>query len=153
MQRRLGPRRNGFVHPVTRAAFPDTGKEHALDFKFPPDERIQIYAARNDIAPRAPRRFTVYRQLAANIIKNFCRKESDLPRVVFLETKETVAEQPLPRHTLNFLQLHRWMVAGRLIVMAEEIMPRRDEELLDFDVWRVGHCGARVAESEEHRNN
>jgi hypothetical protein len=138
---------------MTRAAFPDPRKEHALNFEFPADERIQIHTARDDIAPGDPGRFTDHAQLATNVRENLGRQEGDLPLVVFLETKETVAEQPLPRHTLHLLQLQCRMFARRLIVMTEVIVPGRDEKLLNFDLGRVGHCEGSLAGSEKHRNN
>jgi hypothetical protein len=101
-------------------------------FKLPADERIQISAFDDDVAPRKPRSFFRKPKLAAHRGENFPRKKCHLPLVVFLEAKKTVVPDAASGHAMNFRDLNRRMFAGRLAVAPEEIMAGRNVKVADF---------------------
>ena len=132
MQQFFRPRRDGFVHPMTRAAFGGPQKTHALDFKFFADERIQINARRDDVPSRDAGRFAADAKPAAEFVKNFRRKKCDLALVIALEIKEAIALDTASGHAADFRAFDQWMFARRQTLTAKKIMAGRNIEVTDI---------------------
>lgn len=126
---------------MTRTALAHAFKLGVLHEELLSHERIQIHAARDDISPRQAGRLSRRPQLLADRRKDLAGEKCDLTFVVRLEVKEPVAEQAPPGHTFDLLDRQRRMIAWRLFVMTEKIVPGRDEDSRDADRWRARHGG------------
>jgi hypothetical protein len=123
-------------------------KLHTLHREFFPDERIQIHATRDDIAPGDTSQFSAHAKLAANVIENVRREKSDLPLVIFLEIEKAVTGQPLARHTFDFVHFNRRKIARHVSLVAKKIVARRNENPLNLDViFGVHHRQTLIAAS------
>ena len=49
-------------------------------------------------------------------------EEGNLAFVIFLVTKEAVAANPLAGYAVNLITFQYWMLAGRSLVVAEEVV-------------------------------
>ena len=72
-------------------------------------------------------------QRAADILEDFAGKESDLAFVVVLIVEEAVTANAVPGYALDLIHLMEGVCPGLLVVMAEEIMAGRDEEMADCE--------------------
>lgn len=102
-------------------------KSHALHFEFGSDQRIQIRAGDQRIAPGCGGVGLGQVELAAESVKDFQGKECDLPFVVFLEVKEAITPDTATRNTVDPIYFNDWIFAGGPAVVAEEIVARGDE--------------------------
>lgn len=132
---------DGLIHPVAGLAFRDAFKLDALHGEAPADKGVQIDAFSDRIAAGSARRSSGDGERMAYIFIDLARKERDLPFVVVFVIEEAVAADTAARNALNVINLKKWMRAGALTVMAEEIVTGRDEEMQDGDLFLTGVAG------------
>ena len=124
---------------MARAAFADALKLHTLQFELLSDECVQIHAARDDISADGSDGFSRDAKFVTDSIENLRGKKSDLALVITREIKKAVAFDAASGDTFDFPYLDGVVFAGRLTVMAEKIMPRRNKKPLDPDLLRTRH--------------
>jgi hypothetical protein len=71
-------------------------------------------------------------ELRADFREYFGRKERDLAFVLLFVVEETVAANAAASHALKFRLLNLRVLAGRLFVVPEKVVPWRYVQLLDF---------------------
>ena len=99
-----------------------SSKLHPLNFERTTDERKEINTGSDDVAAQHPGRFLPDSEAGAETLENLRGKKSDLASVIFAMIKVAVAEQTLPRDTLDPFPLNQRRRSRRLAIMANEIM-------------------------------
>src|SRR5262249_32701438 len=117
----------GGVHPVARLALLDTDKTNALDFKFSANQRIQIDARDEGVAPRRRGLSEGQIKFAPESLQDFQGKERDLPFVVFLEVEEAIPPDTTAGNAVDLIHFHDRILAGRLTVVVKEVVTCGDE--------------------------
>src|SRR5260221_9144660 len=120
--------REGNVHPLARCALGRAEKADALHLELFADQRRQVGAGRDHIAPKDRWRPIPHAELGAQLLVHFIREKSDLAFVLRLEIEEAVALDAAPGDALDLGAFEHRMPARRLAMVAEEIVPRRNEE-------------------------
>ena len=122
----LGAWRERSLHPVTRPAFLGAEETNALHFEFFTDERIQIGAGSDHVAPRKGRRARLNSQRATKFIENFQRKECDLPLVIVFEVKIPILANATPCHAIDHWHLNHGIVVRLTAMMPDKIVRERN---------------------------
>ena len=112
----------GVVHPVAGATFLDTGEANALNLEFLTNHRAQVEANGDDVAASAGGMRVREIQFVAQLLEDLPRKEGDLAFVIFLVAEEPVAANTLTGDAIDFVPFKNRMLAGRLVVVAEEVV-------------------------------
>jgi hypothetical protein len=115
-----GPK--GRVQPVTRFALLHAGEFHALNLELNANQRIQIHTGDQNISTGASRLGLGKVQFTAELVQDFQREKSDLAFVILFEVEESVAADATASHALDLVHLYHWILAGRLSVMAKEVV-------------------------------
>lgn len=97
-------------------------KAHALQLKRFADERIQIRAGHNYVAPQDTGRFIHERKGGAKVGENFLGEKSDLAFVVVLKVVEAVAANAVAGHAFEAIDFLEWIIVRGASVMAEIVM-------------------------------
>lgn len=143
LQGRLGTGTKGLLHPVTRLARLDAKESNALDCEVPPNERLQICSARNNVTAENGWRFLVPTKLVAQRAIDFVGEEGDLAFEIRLVVKITVALDPASGHTLKFIDLHYGVFPRRLPVMAAVVVSGRYKQVLYVHDAQFAYAGRR----------
>ena len=104
---------------------------HALQLEVLSLERVQIDSLADHVAPEHGGRFAVDVEVPAETVDDFLREKRDLALVVVLVIEEAVALNPLTRHATHLRHFQRRVVAGRLAVVAEEVVAGRNVQMQD----------------------
>ena len=104
----------------------------SLQLKCFADERVQIGAGDDDIAPQNAGRFVDKREGHAEAIENFPGEESDLAFVVVFVIEKPVAAQSTARDAFDLVDFLEREIVRLAISMAVVIVAGRDEDLLDL---------------------
>ena len=107
-------------------------KIDALNFEILADQIIEIYAARNDVAPDRGRRAIMKTKRNAKLIEYLARKKSDLSFVIILEVEIAIPADAVPSHAFDRRQFNCRMRVWLAIVMSYKIVTRRDVQVTDF---------------------
>jgi hypothetical protein len=70
--------------------------------------------------------------LQAKIPIRFLLKESDLSFVILFVAKVSIPDNPFSGDALNLSYFGGFVVAGRLFVVTEEVVPRGNEQVTDL---------------------
>jgi hypothetical protein len=112
----------GLILPFAGSAFGHAQEAHSLDREFAADERIEIHAPGNDIAPKGRGRFVHHAEARAEFIVDFARKESDLALVVGFVVEKAVAFQAASGQAADLRHLEHGVLPRWFAIVAEEIM-------------------------------
>jgi len=117
------------VHPIAGATFLGPKKADALELKLNSDQFIQTDATGDHVPTKNVRSAVPNPKLQAKILIRFFLEVSDLAFVIFF-----VAEVPVPRDSLsgdalNLSHIDGRMVAGRLFVVADVVVPSGNEQM------------------------
>ncbi|MCB1094995.1 MAG: hypothetical protein KDN22_05380 [Verrucomicrobiae bacterium] len=104
---------------------------HSLDFKLNADQGIQIAALNQNVSAKSAHIFVPQIEMPTQGIKYFFGKERDLPLIVVFVIVEAVPAQSFARNALDLLKALRGMSPRNLTVMAEKIVPGRNENFDD----------------------
>src|SRR5262245_6927511 len=115
------------IHPVTGPALLHAGKPDPLDFKLASNERHQVHAADEHIAPRSSGLRFGQVQFPSHCVKNFLREKRDLAFVTILESEIPIATDALPGHALDLVRLDNRVLAGRTTVVPDKVVARGGE--------------------------
>jgi hypothetical protein len=93
---------------------------------------MQTNAAGNHIPTKNLRTAVPNPKLQAEILIRFLLKESDLSFVILFVAEESVPDDPFSGDALNLSYFGGFVVAGRLFVVTEEVVPRGNEQVTDL---------------------
>jgi len=128
----LRARPNRAIHPVTGAAVLGAVKANTLNLEFFANQSRKIDAGGNDISTRGPGRAVRDLERSTKRLKDFERKESDLSLIILAIIKVAITPDSMSCHTLDLWHFDRGMFVRRAIIVAEEIVARRNIEMTDF---------------------
>src|SRR5262249_2900848 len=100
------------------------------------DELIEIDPPGDHVAPKDRRRLVPDVEFRAQLLIDLVGEEGELPFVVGLEIEEAVPLDAASGKDAKLGAFYHRMLAGRLFVMAEEIVPGRDVEVFDANISR-----------------
>jgi hypothetical protein len=121
----------GLVHPITGPAFLRALKPQTANREGSPDERLEIHPADDDIPPEGSGRKIRISRVSPDRINHRFIDPGDLPLV-----SRFPIEKPVTGNAAARKQFHRFMLDDLVIsrcasVMAEKIVPRRCEQVLE----------------------
>lgn len=151
LQRGFRARRKGSVLPRARRALCHAVKAHTLDCELATDQRIEIDASGDHIAPEGRRRPVPHPEPCAEFIVDFCCEERDLALVVGFEIEETITLDTSFREAGDLRHFERSIFARWLTMAAEEIVSGRDIEALDRDGWCGSHASTLTIRGNRER--
>lgn len=128
-------------------AFFGAEKGHALDFEFGSDQCVEIGPAGHDVSScRGWRRVVQVKGVAESSV-DFLGKEGDLSFIRLPVIEKAIATNSMTRDTLNAINLSHGMVAGRLVIVPEEVVRGRRIKMQNFHGRRYHaiKSGARAA--------
>ena len=108
-----------------------SAKPHSLNLEFPADKREKIDTEDDQIAAQSTGRFILDSKVCAESFENLGGEKCDLPFVIIAKIEVTIAAQAAAGDTFHFRHFQEWKVARGLAVMADEIVPGRNEDLPD----------------------
>ena len=107
-------------------------KSNTLDFEFLSNQRHKVDAGCNGISTWGRGRAVCDLERGAKRLKDFERKESDLSLIISAIIKVSIALDSMARHAFNLRHFDRRMVVGRAIVVAKEVVARRNVEMTNL---------------------
>ena len=116
------------VHPITGGAFAGAEETDALDFKLFADESIEIDAGGNDVAAKIGGTAVAELKVRTKFGEDLFGEERDLPLIVFLVAKKTVAADAAAGHALHLIYLKGRVFPGGLAVATKIVVTGRNEE-------------------------
>jgi molybdopterin-guanine dinucleotide biosynthesis protein A len=133
LEESLGARAKGLIHPVTGRALGFPEKLHALDFKGPADERVEIDSGGNHVAAQDGGGSVLDAERTAKRVVGLGGKEGDLAFVGGFEIQKSIAFNAAAGKALNGTLGQHGVPPGGAAVMAKEIMARRNVKMLDMN--------------------
>ena len=109
---------------------------HALQREISIDQRLQIDAGDDDVAAQSASRFVYFGKFCAQAIELFLREESDLAFVIFLKIEEAIAANPAAGDAFDAIDFLQWMIARLTSGVAEKIVTRGNEHLVNDHVGK-----------------
>jgi len=107
-------------------------KANTLDFEFFSNQRREVDAGCNDISAWGPGRAVRDLQCSAKGLKDFERKESDLSLIILAIIKVSISPNSMSCHAFDLRHFDRGMFVRRALIVAEEVVARRNIEMTDF---------------------
>jgi hypothetical protein len=123
----------GLVHPVAGTAFLDAREADFLEIERGADQGGEIGVADDDVTAHGRREGTWEIEFALERLEDFDGEERDLAFVILFEVVEAVAADAFAGDTFDMIDFDDGMLAGRLIVVTEEVVVGGDEEVTDAD--------------------
>jgi len=130
----LCPGSESQIHPVTGATFFLAKKEDPLEFKLNSDQLIQSRTAGDHIPAKNFRTAVPNSKARTEILIHFFLEEGDLAFVSGLVPEEPVSDDTLPGNALNLVSFDSHVIARRLFVMTEKVVPGRDEQTTNLKI-------------------
>jgi hypothetical protein len=134
----------GRVHPITGPAFLRPLEAQAAHCEYFPDECIEIHTPDDHVPPESARRKIRIPRVPPNRINHRFIDPGDLPFVSGFPIEEPVTGNATAREQFHRFMLDDLMIACRASMMAEEIVSRRGEQVLEMDKH-----GSRLLDEEE----
>jgi hypothetical protein len=135
--------REGRVHPIAGTTFFGTEKSDALKVKLHSDQVIETNATGDRISTKNLWAAVPNPKLRAKILVSFFLEESDLAFVPFFVAKVSVPGDSLSGDAFDLFQFDRGVLAGRLPVMTDEVVPGGNEQMTDLKI--DGNHGGRIS--------
>ncbi len=123
LERVLGARPDGAIHPVARRTMLRSEKPDVLNAELLSDQPIEILLPLdNYIAPKNGWRHGFSPGFGENGLVHFPRKKGDLPLIIRLEVEKTVSFHSPPGDAVHLLDFDRFVAGGSAPVVTEEIV-------------------------------